>query len=120
MLRGLGLEFTRTWDERHQGQMDIDYVIARQVVAELADRLEIRQAFNVANGPTDLAKDEVKAIIPLTDEILDGVGDMGNHLDRRAEVIATPFARQNVLVDAAGRDVVVACGRTARETLVVP
>src|SRR5262245_8699962 len=119
MLRGLCLEFTRTWDERHQGQMDIDYVIARQVVAELADRLEIRQALNVANGPANLAEDEIKAIIALTDEILDGIGDMGNDLDRCAEVIAPPFARQNILVDATGRGVVVARGWAGGETVIV-
>ncbi len=44
---------------------------------------------------------------------------MRDDLDRCAEVIAAPLARENVLVDTAGGNVVVTRGRAAREALVV-
>src|SRR5262245_66432566 len=80
-----------------------------QVVAELADRLKEWQAFDVADGAADLAQHEVVAFISFSDEILDGVGDVRDDLNGGAEVIAASLAREDVLVDAAGRNVVVAC-----------
>src|SRR6476646_6788617 len=119
VLGGLGLEFTRTRDERHQSEMDVDCVIAGQIVAELADRLKIRQAFDVTDSPADLAQDEVEAVVTFTDEILDGIGDVRDDLDCCAEVITAPLACENVLVDTAGCDVVMTRGRAAGEALVV-
>src|SRR4029078_6141984 len=117
MLGGLCLEFTRARDERHQSEVDVDCVIARQIVAELADRLEVRESLDVADGSAYLAQDEVKAIIPVTDEILDGIGDMRDDLDRCPKIIAAPLARENVLIDAAGGDGVMARGRAAGEAV---
>src|SRR5262249_36449922 len=119
VLRGLGLEFACAGDERQQCEMDVDGVIARQLVAELADRLEKRQAFDVAYGAADLAQHEVETFVALADEILDRVGDVRNHLDGGAEIVAAAFLGENFLVDAAGGDVVVAGRRTAGEPLVV-
>ena len=62
---------------------------------------------------------EVESIVTFADEILDGIGDVRDDLNRCAEVIAAPLSRKNVLVDTAGRNVVVARGRAAREALVV-
>ena len=39
--------------------MDADRVIAAEVVPQLADGLDKRQAFDVANGAADLANHEV-------------------------------------------------------------
>src|SRR3974390_3797851 len=99
--------------------MDIDRVMPWQVVAELADRFEERQAFDVADCAADFDEHEVKAVIPVTDEILDRVGDVRNDLDGRAEIIAAAFLGENVLVDAAGGDVVLPRLRTSGEALVV-
>ena len=99
--------------------MDIDRVVARQVVAQLADRLEERQALDVADRAADLAQHEVEAVIALADEVLDGVGDVRDHLDGGAEIIAAPLAREDILIDAAGGDVVLLGGRTPGEALVM-
>src|SRR5215218_7662317 len=40
------------------------------------------------------------------DEILDRVGDVRDHLDGGAEIVAAPFPGQDVLIDAPGGDVV--------------
>ena len=86
--------------------MDVDRVVARQIVAELADRLEERQALDVADRAADLAQHEIEAVIAVADEVLDGVGDVRDDLDGGAEIIAAPLLGDDVLVDAAGGDVV--------------
>ncbi len=86
---------------------------------ELADRLEERQAFDVADGAADLAQHEIEVVVAVEDEILDGVGDVRNHLDGGAEIIAAPLLGEDVLIDAPGGDVVGLARRTAGEALVM-
>ena len=74
-----------------QRQVDVDRVAARQLVLELADRLEERQALDVADRAADLAQHEVEAVIAVEDELLDGVGDVRDHLDGGAEIVAAPL-----------------------------
>ena len=50
-------------DERQQCQVNVDGVIARQIVAELADRLEKRQPLDVADGAADLAQHEIIGVV---------------------------------------------------------
>ena len=66
-------------------------VAARQLLAELADRLEERQALDVADRAADLDEHEVEAVVAVEHEVLDGVGDVRDHLDRRAEIVAAPL-----------------------------
>ena len=99
--------------------MDIDGVVARQVVAELADRLEIRQALDVADRAADLAEHEVETFAAVADEILDRVGDVRDDLDGGAEIVAAPLLGEDLLVDAAGGDVVHPRRRAAGEALVM-
>src|SRR5262249_5781285 len=80
---------------------------------------EERQALDVADRAADLAQYEVEAVVALADELLDGVGDVRDHLDGGAEIIAAPLLGQDVLVDAAGGDVVLAAGGPAGEALVM-
>ena len=47
----------------------IDRVAARQVVAELPDRLEERQALDVADRAADLAEHEIEALVAVEDEL---------------------------------------------------
>ncbi len=99
--------------------MDVNRVMAREFIAELADRLKIRQALDVADGAADLAEHKIEAVITFADEILDGVGDVGNDLDGGAEIVAATFLSENVLVDATGGDVVLLGGRTPGEAFVM-
>src|SRR4029453_7384656 len=89
------------------------------VIAELADRLEERQPFDIAHRAPDLAQDEIVALVALADEILDGIGDVGNDLDGGAEVIAAALLGENFLIDPAGGDVVLARRRPAGKALVM-
>src|SRR5258708_20678352 len=99
--------------------MNVDGVFARKIVLDLADRLEERQALDIADGAADLAQHEVEIVIAVEDEILDGVGDVRDHLDGGAQIVAAPFLGENVLIDAAGSDVVGLGSRTSGEALIV-
>ena len=77
-----------------------------QIVAELADRLEERQALDVADRAADLDEHEVDALVAAGDELLDGVGDVRDHLHGAAQEVAAPLLGEDVLVDAPGGDVV--------------
>ena len=68
--------------------MDEDRVAARQIVAELADRLEERKALDVADRAADLAEHEIETFVAVADEILDRIGDVRDDLHRRAEIVA--------------------------------
>src|SRR5258706_16377290 len=100
--------------------MDVDRVVARQIVLDLADRLEERQALDIADGAADLAQHEIVIVVAVEDEILDGVGDMRDHLDGGAEIVAAPLLGEDILVDAPSGDVVGLAGRTPGKALVVP
>ena len=63
MLGRLGLELAGARDEGHERQMDEGRRAARQLVAELADRLEERQALDIADRAADLAQDEIDALV---------------------------------------------------------
>ncbi len=95
-----------------------------QFLAQLADRLEERQALDVAHRAADLDQQEIDvgAVLRLglgQDEFLDLVGDVGDHLDRGAQIVAAALLLQNGLVDAPGGDVVALGGRHAGKTLIV-
>ena len=98
--------FAGTGNKRHQRQMDIDRCLAGQIVAELTDRLEKRQTFDIADRAADLDQHEVDVFVAPGDEALDRVGDVGNDLHGAAEIIATAFPGEDVLIDAARGDVV--------------
>ena len=114
VLRGLGLLLARRADERHERDVDVADVVAADVVAELADRLEERQDLDVADGAADLGDHHVDVVggDPL-DAALDLVGDVRDHLDGLAEVVATTLGGEHRLVDRAGGGV-----RVARQVLV--
>ena len=62
VLRRLGLELARGADERHECQVDVERVLAADVLAQLADGLDERQALDVADGPADLDQDDVDVL----------------------------------------------------------
>ena len=127
VLHRLGLELVRGRDVGHERQVDEDRVVAARVLAELAHRLEERQALDVADRAADLDDHHVGVLVArsagardLADPGLDLVGDVRDHLDGAAEVVAAPLARDHRAVDLAGRDVRGFRGDAVREALVVP
>ena len=59
-----------------------------KLVAELADRFQERQALDVADGAADLHQHEILAAESACDEFLDRVGDVRDHLDGGAQIVA--------------------------------
>ena len=119
VLGRLGLELAGGRDERHQGQMDVEHVVASVVPAELADRLEERQALDIADGAADLDDREVETFGGLADALFYFVGDVRDDLDGRAEVIAAALLLDHGVVDLAGGAVVAPAHPGFEEALVV-
>ena len=114
MLCRLGLELARSRNPRHQREVNINGIAARQIVAELADCLDERHRLDVADGAADLAQHKIIVLVALEDEILDFIGNVRNDLNGGAEIIAASLLVDDVLVDAACGDVVGSWWQTAR------
>ncbi len=99
--------------------MDEHRALRAELVAELADRFQERQALDVADRAADLDKREIDAVQPGRDVLLDGVGDVRDHLHGGAEVVAAALAGDDLAVDAARGGVVVLPGVNAGEALVM-
>src|SRR5215207_4175209 len=108
MLRGLCFQLSGGGNERQQREVDVDGVAAQQVVAELTDGFEERQALDDADRAADLDENEVEVGVIREHERLDGVRDVRDDLNGRAQIVAAPLPGDNVQVDAARCDVVVA------------
>jgi hypothetical protein len=61
--------------------------------ADLADRLEERLRFDVADRSADFDERDVVTLRRLVDAVLDLVGDVRNDLDGRAEIVAARSLR---------------------------
>ena len=70
-----------------------------RLVAQLANRLDERQRFDVADRAADLAQHEIQIVGLGQRERLDRVGDVRDHLHGRAEIVAAPFARDDLLIN---------------------
>ena len=119
MLRRLGLQLAGRGDPWHQSRVDADSLVAPEVVPKLPDRLDERQAFDVADGAADLADDEVAVVDVGQRELLDRVGDVRDDLDGRAEIVAAPLLGDDVAIDAPGGDIVRLARGNAGEALVM-
>ena len=119
VLRRLGLQLAGRADERHEREVDVERVLAADVLAQLADRLDERQALDVADRAADLDEDDVDVLGDGADAVLDLVGDVRDDLHGAAEIVAAPFLLDDRQVDLAGRPVVVAGRRLVGEALVV-
>ncbi|MCY1170711.1 hypothetical protein D9M73_107980 [compost metagenome] len=119
MLRRLGLQLTRRRDIRHQRHVDADRIAASEIVAELPDRLDERQRFDIADRPADFAQHEIEIVGLGLREFLDRIGDVRDDLHRGAQIIAAPLARDDLLIDSARGDIVRLARRDAGEAFVM-
>ncbi len=119
VLRWLRLQLAGRADERHQRQVDVERVLAADVLAELTDGLEERQALDVADGAADFDQHDVDVLRHRADAVLDLVGDVRDDLHGAAEIIAAPLMLDHREVNLAGRPVVVPRRRRIGEALVV-
>ena len=101
--------------------MDVADIVAADVESELTDRLKEGQDLNVAHRAADLGDDDVDVVAhEAVDPALDLVGDVGDHLHRLAEIVATALGSDDCAVDRAGCPVGVCREVLIDEPLVVP
>ena len=120
MLRRLGLDLPRTADDRHQGEVHVEDVIAPEFNAHLANRFEEGQGFDVADGTADLDHANIRITGAESNAVLDLIRDVRNDLHGRAQVVAAALLGDDALVNAAGGEITVASGGGADEALVMP
>ena len=87
--------------------MHVEDVVTANLVAHLANRLEERLAFDVANGAANLDDDDVglRFLGERKHEALDGIGHVGHSLNRAAKVVAAALLGDDLAVDLASGDV---------------
>ena len=120
MLRRFGFQFAGGGDVGDQRHMDTQRLQRLQIVAQLADGFHERQGFDIADGTAYFAQHEIEIVRIGLRERLDGVGHMRDDLDRRAEIIAASFARDDVAIHSPARHIVALPRANAREPLVMP
>ncbi len=101
--------------------MDVTGIAGTNVLAHLADCFEERRAFNIANGAPDLANHDIDVVVitEFAHPGLDFVRDVGDHLNRRTEIVPPPLLANHRLVDRTRREVGVTPQRHTNESLVV-
>ena len=119
VLGRLRLQFGGRRDEWNQREMNEEGVVAADFLAELTDGFEERQRLDVAHRPADLRDDHIVIRCEPADRALDLVGDMRNHLHRRAEVLAATFLGDHGEIDPSRRHVIHLRQRPVDEPLVV-
>src|SRR5207237_1020577 len=119
VLRRLRLQLRGRRDERAPREMNEECVVAADFLTELTNGFEERQRLDVAHRPADLRDDHVVIRCEPADRALDLVGDMRNHLHRRAEVLAASLFRDDGQIDSAGRHVILLLQRPVDEARVV-
>ena len=119
VLGGLGLEFARRLDERHQGEMDEGALTAPQIIVQLADGLEEGQPLDITHRAADLHQQEIQPVDIGQNEFLDHVGDVRDHLHGTAEIAALTLFLDHLGIDAPGSNIVGLARRHAGEALVM-
>ncbi len=119
MLRGLGFQLLRRRDPGDQRHVHEDRIVAAHLMPHLADGFEKRQRFDVAHRAADFDDHHVHVGRHFARRGLDFVGDVRNHLHRFAQIIAAPLAMDDLLVDAAGGEIIALRQLGVREALVV-
>ena len=100
--------------------MNEEGVGTSKILAQLTDCLQEGQGLDIADGSTDLDNAHVHVGGHLLDGSLDLVGDMGNHLNRLAQVVPPPFLLNHRFIDPAGGQVVVLSQPAVGEALIMP
>ena len=121
VLGRLGLQLAGRADVRDERDVQEEAVVAADVVADLTGGLQERQRLDVADRAADLGDDHVdvgRAHRP--DPVLDLVGDVRDHLDGVAEVVAAALLGDHARVDLPRRDVGDLAQVGVQEPLVVP
>ena len=128
VLGGLGLLFTHRPHHWNEGDVHEGHVVSADAELELAEGLDVRGGFDVADRAAQLddahLRLEAGVVAALMrdglDPIHDGVRDVRDDLNGFAEVIAAPFRFDDFRVHLSSGQVVVPPEVQVEEALVVP
>ena len=120
MLRRLRLQLPGRLEIGDEREVDEHAVLPPCRQRDLPDRLEEREALDVAHRAADLGDHDVGVGgAQIEHLLLDLVGDVGDHLDGLAEKLPAPFLVDHREVDLPGGVIALARQRRGGETLVV-
>ena len=122
VLGRLGLHLAPRPDIRDEGDVDIEHIRCAHIFAQLADGFEKRQALDVADSAADLGDNYIGLAFTAqaNDALLDLIGDMRDHLDRPAQIVAAALFGDHGRVDSAGGDGRSAVQADIHKPLIVP
>jgi len=114
-------------DDRNIRHVNLHEVLFARSSPQVRQSLDERHALNIPHRASQLNDADIRPLIRIVhrylrdplDPVLDGVGDVRHHLHGAAEVVASPLALDDGLVDLAGRDVVLAGDGDVQVALVV-
>src|SRR5690348_16879670 len=119
MLCWLGLELSGGCDPWNKRDVNEDRVLAPKFLAHLADRLDKGERLDVADSSADLDQGDVHVLRDLLHCGFDFIGHVRNYLHGFAQVIAATFLGDDLLVDPARSEIVVAAESGMGEALIV-
>ncbi|KRZ34277.1 hypothetical protein T4B_2077 [Trichinella pseudospiralis] len=127
MLGGLGLLLASAVRFRQQAHVNAEEVVPAHAELKLSKRLHKRHAFDVANCAAEFNYANVRSNAASVDRLashtlhpfLNSVGDVRDHLNRPAEKVTFTFAGNDVHVNFARCDVVVAIQLHIQEAFVI-
>jgi len=121
VLRRFRLQLARGCHVGDQRQMHHQRVAVPQLVAQLADRLDIRQGLDVADRAADFRNDDVVDFLRAEqlDAALDFIRNVRNDLHGLAQKLAPSLLVDYALIDAARGHVVGLRSRNVRKPLVM-
>lgn len=114
-------------DDGHVRDVDLHEVVAAGAPPKLSHSLDKRHALHVTNCATKLDDAHIRLLACVVDgnacnllhPFLDGICDVWHHLHRLAQVVALALTLDDVLVNLARCDVVIACECDVEVSLVV-
>ncbi len=121
MLRGFRFQFAGRADVRKPRHVDEEHVLAPDLVAELAQRLQERLRLDVAHRAADFHQDDFRArlLCHQPDAALDLIGDVRNHLDRPAQEVPAPLLLDDFRVHLPAGEIADAAQADVNEAFVV-
>ena len=93
--------------------------IILQLIPQLTNSFQKRQPLNIADGAADFDKDKILILKVIRRKFLDRIGDMGNDLNRSAEIVPATFLADHRLVYPPRRHIVALAGGYTSESLIM-
>ena len=83
MLSRFRFQFASCTDVRHEGYVNVEYVVTAYFFFNLTDCFEERQAFNVADSPTDFRNNDICIVViaDAEDALFNFVRNVRNNLN---------------------------------------